>query len=93
MFATQAASAMENDRRTTALHSKLVNRDVIGEVSAMLMQRFEIDAPRAFLLLLRLSETTKMAAADCPPLAHQGYRTLSVSDGVMWSPQSGAVRA
>ena len=72
MFAAQAASAMENDRHTRALRRKLVNRDVIGEASAMLMQRFEIDAPTAFLLLLRLSEITKTGSSRLPAACSPG---------------------
>jgi hypothetical protein len=72
MFAAQAVSAMENDRCTRALRRKLVNRDLIGEASAMLMQRFEIDAPTAFLLLLRLSEITKNGCSRLPAACSPG---------------------
>jgi len=39
------------------LSAALAHRDIIGEAKGIVMERFHLDAPRAFALLTRLSQT------------------------------------
>ncbi|OQZ99766.1 GAF and ANTAR domain-containing protein [Mycolicibacter algericus] len=63
-LATHAALAWHMVRRDEQFRSALASRDVIGQAKGMLMERFDIDAVRAFELLKRLSQTTNTPLAD-----------------------------
>jgi hypothetical protein len=54
-FAAQAALAMEPGPEA-ALRGALIDRDVVGQATGVLMERFNIDAPAALALLVQLSE-------------------------------------
>ena len=56
IFATHTALAWNMLRRDEQFRSALASRDVIGQAKGMLMERFGIDAVRAFDLLKRLSQ-------------------------------------
>jgi GAF domain-containing protein len=56
IFATHAAIAWGMLRRDRQFRSALASRDVIGQAKGMLMERFDLDAVRAFDLLKRLSQ-------------------------------------
>ena len=58
IFATHTAIAWGMLRRDEQFRSALVSRDDIGQAKGMLMERFEVDAVRAFELLKRLSQET-----------------------------------
>ena len=58
IFATHTAIAWGMLRRDEQFRSALISRDDIGQAKGMLMERFDIDAVRAFELLKRLSQDT-----------------------------------
>ena len=53
-FAAQAVLAME-PARLEVLHDALLHRNVIGQATGVLMERFNMDAPAALTLLVQLS--------------------------------------
>lgn len=67
-LATHAALAWHMVRRDEQFRSALTSRDVIGQAKGMLMERFDIDAVRAFELLKRLSQNMNVPLAE---VAHQ----------------------
>jgi transcriptional regulator with GAF, ATPase, and Fis domain len=64
MFATHAAVALIADDERLQFKSALASRDIIGQAKGMIMERFEVDAVRAFELLKRLSQTTNTRVAE-----------------------------
>lgn len=58
VLAAHAALALTAVRTEEQLRSAVASRDVIGQAKGMLMERFDIDAIRAFELLTRLSQET-----------------------------------
>lgn len=55
-FAAHAALAMELGRQQVALRDAPLDRDLIGQATSVLMERFHTDASAALELLLQLSE-------------------------------------
>jgi hypothetical protein len=64
MFATHAALAFIAENRDEQFHSALASRDLIGQAKGMLMERFDVDAVRAFELLCTLSQDTNTKLTD-----------------------------
>jgi AmiR/NasT family two-component response regulator len=58
MFATHAALALIADTKHGQFQSALASRDLIGQAKGRIMERFDVDAVRAFELLKRLSQTS-----------------------------------
>jgi GAF domain-containing protein len=58
VLATHAAIGLAGARRTEQLHSALATRDIIGQAKGIVMERFGVDAVRAFNLLKQLSQDT-----------------------------------
>jgi AmiR/NasT family two-component response regulator len=56
IFAAHTTLAWNAMRRQEQFQSALASRDVIGQATGMLMERFDIDAVAAFELLRRLSQ-------------------------------------
>jgi transcriptional regulator with GAF, ATPase, and Fis domain len=56
MLATQAALTMVNGDRQRQFESALASRDLIGQAKGIIMERFNVDAIRAFELLSRVSQ-------------------------------------
>jgi hypothetical protein len=56
MLATHAAVAIMATNEHRQLQSALATRDVIGQAKGVLMERFHIDAVKAFLMLTKLSQ-------------------------------------
>jgi hypothetical protein len=56
MLATHAAIAPIADDVRLQFQSALASRDIIGQAKGMIMERFEVDAVRAFEVLTRLSQ-------------------------------------
>ncbi|HEY1838839.1 MAG TPA: GAF and ANTAR domain-containing protein [Mycobacterium sp.] len=56
VYATHTAIAWNALRRDDQFHSALASRDIIGQAKGMLMERYKIDAVKAFKLLTRLSQ-------------------------------------
>ncbi|HUB54653.1 MAG TPA: GAF and ANTAR domain-containing protein [Mycobacterium sp.] len=63
ILATHAALAWNMVRRDEQFRSALASRDIIGQAKGMIMERFKIDAVRAFELLKRLSQSSNTALA------------------------------
>ncbi|AWK74791.1 hypothetical protein CBI38_27775 [Rhodococcus oxybenzonivorans] len=58
VLAAHAALALMAARTKEQLQSALVSRDVIGQAKGMIMERFNVDAIRAFEMLTHLSQET-----------------------------------
>lgn len=58
MLATHAATALIASNRQRQFESALYSRDMIGQAKGVLMERFKVDAVRAFDLLTKLSQDT-----------------------------------
>jgi AmiR/NasT family two-component response regulator len=58
MLATHAATALIAADRQTQFESALASRDAIGQAKGILMERFRLDAVRAFSLMTKLSQDT-----------------------------------
>jgi hypothetical protein len=57
MFASQVAVAMGWARQDETLNEALATRNVIGQAVGIVMERYRLDADRAFAFLVRLSQT------------------------------------
>ena len=74
IFATHAAVALAAAQQEQQRHAALANRDIIGQAKGIVMERFHLDADRAFTLIARLSQEENMKlheiaaniAADVP---------------------------
>ena len=64
MLATHAAMAFAMGDKQDQFHSALASRDAIGQAKGILMERFQVDAVRAFELLKRLSQTENTPLRD-----------------------------
>ncbi|MET0316325.1 hypothetical protein CH289_06110 [Rhodococcus sp. RS1C4] len=62
--ATHAALALLAARERDQLKSALARRDIIGQAKGMLMERYSIDALRAFDLLVKLSQERNQRLHD-----------------------------
>jgi transcriptional regulator with GAF, ATPase, and Fis domain len=63
MLATHAANAYIADDKELQFRSALDSRDVIGQAKGMIMERFGVDAVRAFDLLVKLSQQSNTRVA------------------------------
>jgi transcriptional regulator with GAF, ATPase, and Fis domain len=64
MLATHAATALIAHDKERQFQSALSTRDVIGQAKGMIMERFGVDATRAFELLKRLSQDSNTRLVD-----------------------------
>ena len=64
IFATHIALAWSVFRRTDQFRSALISRDIIGQAKGIVMERFRVDAIRAFELLNRLSQESNTKLLD-----------------------------
>jgi transcriptional regulator with GAF, ATPase, and Fis domain len=64
MLATHAATALIADDVRLQFQSALASRDTIGQAKGMIMERFNVDAIRAFELLTKLSQDSNTRVAD-----------------------------
>jgi GAF domain-containing protein len=76
MLATHAAIALIAEDKQLQFQSALASRDMIGQAKGMIMQRFDVDAVRAFELLARVSQNsnTPLAAVAADIIARGGSR-------------------
>lgn len=58
MLATHAAGLMMTVNRRQEFESALASRDLMGQAKGVLMNRFSIDAVRAFEMMVQQSQTT-----------------------------------
>jgi ANTAR domain/GAF domain len=68
IFATHTALAWSLFRRGIQFRSALASRDLIGQAKGIIMERFKIDAVRAFELLARLSQDSNTKLAEVAQL-------------------------
>ena len=64
MLATHAAIALIADDVRLQFQSALASRDTIRRARGMIMERFNVDAVRAFELLTKLSQDSNTRVAD-----------------------------
>jgi GAF domain-containing protein len=64
MLATHAAIALIADDVRLQFQSALASRDIIGQAKGMIMERFDVDAVRAFELLVRVSQNSNIRVAE-----------------------------
>ena len=64
IFATHIALAWKILRRSDQFRSALATRDMIGQAKGIIMERFQVDAVRAFELLRQLSQESNTKLAD-----------------------------
>ncbi|MCV7011163.1 GAF and ANTAR domain-containing protein [Mycolicibacterium madagascariense] len=64
MLATHAAIVLIAQDREAQFQSALASRDAIGQAKGMIMERFRVDAVRAFELLKKLSQDTNTRLVD-----------------------------
>jgi transcriptional regulator with GAF, ATPase, and Fis domain len=64
MLATHAAIALITDDVRLQFQSALASRDTIGQAKGMIMERFNVDAIRAFELLTKISQDSNTRVAD-----------------------------
>lgn len=64
MLATHAAIALIADDERLQFQSALASRDIIGQAKGMVMERFNIDAVRAFELLTKMSQNSNIRLAE-----------------------------
>lgn len=60
VLAAHAALAFVSARRQMQLHSAIASRDLIGQAKGMLMERFAVDADRAFAMMVALSQESNV---------------------------------
>ncbi len=58
MLATHAAGLMMTVNRRQEFESALASRDLMGQAKGVLMNRFSVDAVRAFEMMVQQSQTT-----------------------------------
>ncbi|OYN82949.1 ANTAR domain-containing protein [Mycolicibacterium sphagni] len=64
VLAAHAAAAIIASRHGEQLESAVTTRDTIGQAKGMIMERFNVDAVRAFEMLRELSQTTNTRLVD-----------------------------
>lgn len=64
VLAAHAAVAIVSSRQGEQLESALSNRDIIGQAKGVIMERFNVDAVRAFEMLRELSQTSNTRLAE-----------------------------
>jgi GAF domain-containing protein len=64
MLATHAAIALIAEDKQLQFQSALASRDIIGQAKGVIMERFSVDAVRAFELLRAISQNTNTRLAD-----------------------------
>ena len=76
MLATHCAIALIADGKQLEFKSALASRDLIGQAKGIIMERFDVDAVRAFELLRQLSQgsNTKLSVVAAGIVADQSSR-------------------
>ena len=98
VLAAHAAAAILASRRGEQLESALATRDVIGQAKGIIMERFKVDAVRAFDMLRELSQTTNTKLVDVAQrvvdTAHEPRRPsrpARLTPEVCWPPSGRSV--
>lgn len=64
VLAAHAAIALTATRRQLQLQSAIASRDLIGQAKGMIMERFAVDAGRAFDMMVALSQESNTRVAE-----------------------------
>ncbi|MEV0287025.1 MULTISPECIES: GAF and ANTAR domain-containing protein [unclassified Kribbella] len=64
MFAHLAAVALGWSRQDETLHEAVSTREIVGQAVGILMERYKLDADRAFSFLVRTSQTSNVKLRD-----------------------------
>jgi len=64
MFVAHAAVAMAGAQKHDQFTAGLATRDLIGQAKGILMERYQIDAQKAFALLVRVSQCSDRKLRD-----------------------------
>ncbi|MGC4935160.1 GAF and ANTAR domain-containing protein [Gordonia sp. DT30] len=64
VLATHAAIALSSARRGQQFRSALASRDIIGQAKGMIMERYRVDAVRAFEIIRQLSQESNIPVAE-----------------------------
>jgi transcriptional regulator with GAF, ATPase, and Fis domain len=64
MFASHAAVAFADAQKLEQVQAGIATRDLIGQAKGILMERYDIDAHRAFTLLARISQQRQRKIRD-----------------------------
>ncbi|MDY6808128.1 MAG: GAF and ANTAR domain-containing protein [Actinomycetota bacterium] len=81
-LAAHAAIALSNARRGQQFRSAVASRDIIGQAKGMLMERYRIDAVRAFDILRQLSQesNTPLAAVAAQVVNAEPWSSAEPAD-------------
>jgi GAF domain-containing protein len=77
VLAAHAAAAIIASRRGEQLQSALTTRDLIGQAKGVIMERYHVDAVRAFELLRQLSQTSNTKLIDVAQRIVEDSQALS----------------
>jgi transcriptional regulator with GAF, ATPase, and Fis domain len=75
MLATHAAITLIAAEKETQFESALASRDLIGQAKGIIMERFKLDAGRAFAMLTKLSQDSNI------PVRHIAEELVKSLDG------------
>ncbi|MBM7459389.1 GAF and ANTAR domain-containing protein [Rhodococcus coprophilus] len=64
VLAAHAAIAIVGAQRRQQLHSAIASRDLIGQAKGMLMERYAVDAERAFDMMVALSQESNVPVVE-----------------------------
>ena len=64
VLAAHGAAALVATQREQQLHAALLSRDQIGQAKGIIMERYSVDAVRAFEMLLQLSQEGNIKLID-----------------------------
>lgn len=78
LFATHAAVAYAENQRYEHLSHAIETRDLIGQAVGILMERYDLDPPRAFAALARLSQQSNRKLREIAADVVSGTVTKSV---------------
>jgi len=67
MLANHAAIALIHERRERQFRAALASRDIIGQATGMIMERFDVDKYRAFSMLKVISQSPILRDETLPP--------------------------
>lgn len=64
LFVSHAAVALAGAQKRDHLLAAISTRDLIGQAKGILMERYKVDAERAFMLLSRVSQQSNRRLRD-----------------------------
>lgn len=76
IFATHTALVWNMTRRDQQFRNALLSRDIIGQAKGRLMERFDVDAEKAFLMLKQMSQESNAQITQVAQQIVSGERRL-----------------